>query len=188
MEDNIGQSDENLAKTVQKGKIEAFGVLITRYEAKLSRYARKFISGQQDIEDMIQNIFLKAYKNIQSFNPDLKFSTWIYAISHNELVNFLKKQKRWPVISIDTDTFFPAISDKKNVFEDILKEEELEIIDKCLHDMSDKYREIIVLYYFESLDYRQIADVLRIPINTVGVRLKRAKGQIKKNLSKKWIP
>lgn len=173
-------SDELLAGQVQKGDAEMFGVLVERYEQKLSRYGRKFFSDGEDIKDLVQDIFLRSYENIQSFDPELKFSSWIYRIAHNTFVNYLKKKSRTPLIFVDFDTFLAH-----PVYEDPTERErewkELEIMfAECLDKISIKYREILVLYYSEGMAYKDIADILKIPQGTVGIRVKRGREALAK--------
>ena len=171
-----GQPDEEIADLVQSGSIELFGVLVDRYEDKIKRYGRKFLSGTEDIEDIVQNIFIKAYKNIQSFDSKRKFSSWIYRIAHNEFVNELKRKKREPLRFFDPDVIFPLlVSNEKENIHDIDKE----MLDKCLDKLSAKYKEPIVLRYFQELSYKEISDILSIPVSTVGIRLKRGIKKIK---------
>ena len=86
------QEDEIIAALVQSGQSVLFGVLVKRYEEKMRRYARKFLSNDDDKKDIVQEIFIKAYINIKSFDTKRKFSSWLYRIAHNELVNNLKKK------------------------------------------------------------------------------------------------
>jgi len=111
------QPDEEIAKQVQLKNIELFGVLISRYEEKIKRYGRKFLSEKEDIEDIVQKIFIKAYRNIQSFDSKRKFSSWLYRIAHNEFVNELKKKKRDSLRFFDPDVIFPylASNEKESV-------------------------------------------------------------------------
>ncbi len=175
-----GDTDEDIVRRVQGGDKDAFGVLVERYEEKLGRYGRKFLAGEDDRKDLIQDIFLKAYVNIREFDSSRRFSPWIYRIAHNEFVNALKKKKSILVSFFDFDVLFPhAVTD--NSFTDDLDKRELsEALESCLSKLDPKYREPIVLYYYEELDYRQIADVLEIPVSTVGVRLSRGKSLLKK--------
>lgn len=181
MREEISQkSDEEIASFVQSGQIDFFGVLIERYEAKIKRYAQKFLSEKEDIEDILQDIFIKAYKNIQSFNPKRKFSSWLYRIAHNELVNTLKKKKRkfWLSFDFDFDLFLPYSNN--NFQPDIDKKKLIEEIDKSFDKLKPKYKEPLFLYYYENLSYQEISEILQIPVSTVGVRIKRAKEKIKK--------
>jgi RNA polymerase sigma-70 factor (ECF subfamily) len=174
------QTDEQVAFLVQKGDKEAFGILMDRYEKKLFSYARKFLTGQDNIEDVVQEVFIKTYKNIKYFDISQKFSPWIYRIAHNTFVNALREKSKNPLRFFDFDTFLGH-----QVYEDTMpieKEQErmLKVIDQGLDKLSPDYREIIILYYIQNLSYKEIADVLHIPIGTVSVRLLRAKNALKK--------
>lgn len=172
-------SDEDIVKMVQAGKVVHFGRLVERYEAKMLRYGRKFLFGYNDIEDYVQEVFLKAYINIQSFDTSKKFSSWLYRIAHNEFVNALKKKKKEPLPFFNPDTLFPHPVAKENPEEEASRKELAGTLDGCLDKLKPKYREPLVLYYSEGLSYKEIADVLRIPINAVGVRLQRGKKMLK---------
>ena len=168
------ESDETIAKRVQAGDTEIFGVLVDRYEAKLLRYGRKFLARQEDIQDIVQDVFVSTYQNIQGFDASQRFSPWIYRIAHNAFVNGLRKKERGPLI-IDFDTLIshpvyddPAESEREQKDMRIL-------IDKGMESLSPKYREVLVLHYFEEMSYKDMADVLQVPQGTIGVRLKRAK-------------
>jgi RNA polymerase sigma-70 factor (ECF subfamily) len=176
-------SDEEAALRVQNEDIEVFGLLVGRYEKKLIRYGTKFLAKKEDIEDIVQEVFISAYQNIQSFNTALRFSPWIYRIAHNAFVNALKAKERRPVL-IDFDTLIshPIYEDPE---ESIREQEEIkERLDACLGELSPKYREVLVLHYFEELAYKDIAEILQVPMGTVGIRLKRAKEELKEVLEK----
>jgi RNA polymerase sigma-70 factor (ECF subfamily) len=179
MWENISQrKDEEIANLVQSGKIEFFDILIERYEAKIKRYSRKFLSDSESINDVLQEIFIKVYTNIQSFDSKRKFSSWIYRIAHNELVNVLRKRR--PILPLfDLDVFLPHRLHDDTFRENIDRQSIKEIIDKCLDRLEVKYKEPLVLYYFEELSYQEIADILQIPVSTVGIRIKRAKEKVK---------
>ena len=181
-EDISQQKDEEIVRLIQSGKIDFFGILIERYTERIKRYSRKFLSDQEDINDVLQEIFIKTYKNIKSFDLKRKFSSWLYRIAHNELVNALKKKKKSTLPLFNLDTFFPQHFQNNNDFNEKIDNQSMrEIIDKCLDKLEIKYREPIILYYFEELSYRAIADVMQIPISTVGIRIKRAK-ELMKNI------
>jgi RNA polymerase sigma-70 factor, ECF subfamily len=183
------EKDEEIALKVQKGDTESFGVLIERYEKKLTRYARKFISNNVDITDLVQDVFVKAYTNIQSFDAERKFSSWIYRIAHNEFVNALKK-KKWELFDVfNVDVFFPHAVSQETADQDTLSQDLKKTLDACLDKIDPKYREPLVLYYYEELSYQEMADVLHIPVSTVGIRLRRGKSLLKKvynDLDKKY--
>ncbi|MCG2690326.1 RNA polymerase sigma factor [Candidatus Parcubacteria bacterium] len=183
-------TDEQIAFKVQSGEIDSFGLLVERYESKLKRYGFKFFSHQDDLDDVLQTIFLKVFENIKSFDTKRSFSPWIYRIAHNELINHLKKRKFLPLPLFDLDSFLPQ-SSKENERElkeeafDVLKEKEK--IEQCLNSLKPSQKEPLILYYFENLTYQEIAAILQVPISTVGVRLKRAKQKVKKICQTKTI-
>ena len=103
-------TDEIVAKKVQGGDTEAFNELVRRYESKLLRYGKRFIATNEDIEDNVQDIFIRAYQNIQSFDVAQKFSPWIYRIAHNVFVNEIRSRSRKPYTTFAFDEFIPHFS------------------------------------------------------------------------------
>lgn len=175
-------TDESAALRVGQGDVAAFGVLMRRYEPKLLRYANKFLLGREDAEDLVQDVFLKAYVNIRSFDSDRRFSPWIYRIAHNEFVGALRRRSGERLTFFDFDTLLPQLSAKGSA-DDVARRHELrDRLERHLSRLPDKYREPVVLYYFEELSYQEIAEALRLPVPTVGVRLNRAKALLKRQL------
>lgn len=181
------KTDEQIAAQVQKGDIESFGFLMKRYEEKMMRYGRKFISNGEDTKDLVQEIFIKAYMNIKSFDPGRRFSPWIYRIAHNEFVNAVKKRWREKVFPFDLDLLFPSPVAKETADSEAHRKDIKRMLDKSLKKISAKYREPLILYYFEEMDYKEIAEIMQIPVSTVGIRLKRGK-EILKEIVKKFDP
>jgi RNA polymerase sigma-70 factor (ECF subfamily) len=173
-------SDEAVARLVQQGDTNSFGLLVERYEEKLLRYGRKFLKTHEDIEDIVQDVFISAYQNIQSFDTGQRFSPWIYRVAHNAFVNALKKHSKSPLVFVDLDTLVshPTWEDPR-----ALEEEEKEMrlmIEKGLEELPPKYREVLILYYLEEIPYKEIADILEVPVSTVGIRIRRGKEALKK--------
>ncbi|MDB4992130.1 MAG: sigW [Parcubacteria group bacterium] len=176
-------TDEQLARNVQMGDVDIFAELVGRFEAKLLRYGRKFLSGREDIEDIVQEVFISAYEHIQEYDPGRPFSSWIYRIAHNNFVNALRKKSRNPVrfFGFELDTVIPHSSHAPEREPESVQLEMRTLIEKGLSKISDSYAEILILYYLEDFSYQEIADILRIPAGTVGVRLQRARVALKKN-------
>ena len=177
---NTALTDEEIAVRVQGGEQELFGTLMQRYEPKLSRYGKKFLSSPDNIDDIVQDVFISAYRNIQSFDVSRKFSPWIYRIAHNAYVNALKKNSHLPITLFDFDALV-----SHTIYEDPLelereKKEVEAMIDECLTKVPAKYKEVLLLRYYEDMDYKEIAEVLEVPTGTVSVRLMRAREALKK--------
>ena len=156
-----------------------FAYLMNRYEAKLSRYIRR-ISGlrAEDAEDILQDVFIKTYQNINSFDKSLKFSSWIYRIAHNEVIsNWRKKKARPEEATWDVTDLLNNLADDTDMSKNIDIEYLRKNIDTILASMDMKYREVLILKFLEEKDYREISDILKKPMGTVATLISRAKKQ-----------
>jgi len=141
------------------------------------------LSDKDDINDVLQEVFVKVYTNINSFDANRKFSSWIYRIAHNELVNALKKREKKFLPLIDLDVFLPYNISKENFNKNNDGRDIKNEVEEYLDKMTPKYKEVVILYYLEGLSYKEIADVLQIPVSTVGIRIKRGR-EIMKSIHK----
>lgn len=173
-------TDEQIARRVQEGDANAFGVLMTRYEQKLLRYATRLLGDRDRGEEVVQETFIQAYRNIKGFNTRMRFSPWIYRIAHNRSMDELRRSTRSP-LSIDLDTLvsFPS---QERASDEAEQQELRRHLEQHLQMLTPHYREILVLFYLQELEYQEISDILRIPKSTVGVRLARARASLKKLL------
>lgn len=179
---DLPKTDEQLSHLVQEGNTEIFGELVDRYQTKLLRYGRKFLLGPENIEDLVQDTFIKAYRNIQSFDTKQKFSSWIYRIAHNTFINALKKKSLNPLYLLNLDTFIPHLAYADPATSEREQREIKKVLDHTINKLPPHYREILVLYYYEEMSYKEIADILHIPPGTVGIRLKRARKKMRQLL------
>lgn len=178
-------TDEEIVVLVQNGNKDAYGHIISRFEPKIKRYAYRFFRDKEDIIDTVQDVFIKAYVNLQSFNPEMRFNPWIYRIAHNEFVNKIAWKSIRKFIPIDSDELIPlALSAPEDVMRDALQGDEKRIMEEHLSKLDDKYKTPIILFYYDQLSYEEISDILQIPPNTVGVRIKRGKDKLKEIISK----
>lgn len=155
--------------------IEYFSCLYKKYEPMLQRYIKRIsFSSKEETEDILQEAYIKIWRNLHDFDQSLKLSSWIYRIVHNETVSFWRKKKSYgkdQVVELD-ENLFKNISDEFD--EDEHKTKSL-IIRKTLQLLPIKYREVLVLRFFEMMTYEEISDVLKIPEGTVATRINRAK-------------
>ncbi len=180
-------SDEKLADLVKQQNHQAFAALMSRYQDKIYRYILHWIRDADQAKDLTQDTFLRVYENIYSFDSSLKFSAWLYRIAHNLTVNFIKRNKR--MVNVDHDTL-NWLDSLRGEFDDaIAKIERQELtkeVGELCHFLPLKYREVLCLFYQEDKSYEEIADILRIPVSTVGVRLRRGRQLLKKLLLNKY--
>ena len=172
---------EIVAATLQD--TQAFAVLVLRYEAKLLRYIRRIgIRNVEDSEDVLQEIFIKVYKNLNAFDTSMSFSSWIYRIAHNEAVSFYRRRSvraeghQLPD-SEDILTWLPeeSATTPERLFDASLG---IQAVAVALRALDAKYRDAIILRYFEQKEYDEISDILKIPIGTVGTLIYRGKKQL----------
>ena len=171
-------SDEELVELIIKDDQELFGEIVTRYQDKLERYILRLGSSREQSQDIVQDTFIKAFKNLRGFNTKLKFSSWIYRIAHNEAINLFKKESKYQKFSF-SDWLSEVLPSNSNVEEEITTKIDLEQLKKQLENLDLKYKEVLILYYLEEKKYVEIAKILKVPTSTVGIRLKRAKQQFK---------
>lgn len=173
-------SDEQIVEVVLKEDKEMYVEIIKRYEKKLAHYLRKFISDQDEIEDTLQVVFIKAYKNLYGFDLHRKFSSWIYRIAHNEAVNHLKTKKGSKICldNIEYKLIDEKVDLNKGIDRIFLKKD----VEKAISDLKAKYREPLLLFFFESKSYEEISEILKIPKSTVGTLILRGKRIIKQSL------
>lgn len=174
-------SDETLAVRVQLGNQTAFTQLYTRYQEKMVRYGRRFLYTHEDAEDATQEVFIKAYSNIKSYDASRAFSTWLYRIAHNTFIDVIRKKGREPLSILDLDTFLALpMQEKSEMGERVMTKIDLAHAEKRIARLPVKYREVFILYHYEEKNYQEIAEILHIPVSTVGVRLSRGRALLKK--------
>ena len=156
-----------------------FTCLVERYEAPLRRYCRRFIGRREDEDDILQDVFLKCYLNLNDFEQTLKFSSWLYRITHNRLVDYLRNKKRLEFTGEEAEKLLNRLNSNDNSSRLAEKNEAEELVEDTLEQLDDKSQEILVLRFLEDKSYEEISDILKIPLGTVAARLNRAKAKFK---------
>jgi len=170
-------TDEDLVNKIISGQKELFYHLVARYEIKLKRYILTITNRRNEVEDILQDVFLKTYKNLPTFNKRLKFSSWIYRIAHNESINFIGSGFIQRFVSMPE---WFDIGGRDSIEEKIDNEQMRVKLKECIGQLQMKYKEPLVLFYYEEKTYEEISDILRIPVRNVGVLIHRGKSQVKK--------
>ena len=173
-EDCTEKTDEELVK-LSLGNPDHFSCLTRRYESKLLHYIMRISKfRREDASDILQDVFVKTYYNLNDFNSDLKFSSWVYRIAHNQTVSEIRKKSvrlTVPFEKEDIDRFEDAFDVSKEVDNSL----DREMIDRALSKLDEKYREVLVLRFLDEKDYVEIADILKKPVSTVGNLILRGK-------------
>jgi len=182
-------NDEELVKKSLRDVI-FFACLFERYEKKLIRYILRISSfSEEEADDVLQEAFLKIWKNLNKFDGSLKFSSWVYRIVHNTTVSEWKKSKsrgKDQQIKIDSE-LFQNLPSKINLTKEFQKEYDDKEIRKILNALPKKYSEVLVLKFLEEKDYNEISDILKKPPGTIATLIHRAKKAFREEADRKNI-
>jgi RNA polymerase sigma-70 factor, ECF subfamily len=176
--------NEIVAKSLED--LEYFSCLYQRYEAELLRYILRMTDLDGDeAQDVLQEAFIKIWRNLNEFDSSMKLSSWLYRIVHNETISHIRKKKSFGKDKTrDAELYRNILTDEQDLSAE--KEERLFLIPLILDQMSMKYKEILILKFLEMKSYEEISDILKIPEGTVAIRINRAKQQFR-DISSKLI-
>jgi RNA polymerase sigma-70 factor, ECF subfamily len=178
----VNDDDRRLIAECLDGRRDAFGELVSRYQARLYNAALRLVNSPDDAADVVQDAFLNAFQALHNFKGDAEFFTWLYRIAFNTAIS-LKRKKR-PAVSLDDkpgegafDPDDPSEYVKPNAA--LERTEEERRLHAALARLSHEHREVLVLKEIEGLKYEQIAEVLGVPIGTIRSRLHRARLELR---------
>ncbi len=175
--------DGELIRAACQGETAAFGVLVSKYQARLCTSLTHVCGSVDDAEDIAQEAFVQAYVKLRSFAGGSAFYTWLYRIAVNAAIS--RRRKRREQTSVDTrkDTVgLEPLDDGERADERLLREERAVQVQRALSRLSDEHRQILVLREVDDCDYDEIASILQLPVGTVRSRLHRARLQLKEQL------
>jgi RNA polymerase sigma-70 factor, ECF subfamily len=181
--------DQELVIATLRDK-HAFSRIVQKYEAPIRRYIKRLgCKDESDVDDVLQEIFIKVFVNLNDYDQNLKFSSWLYRIAHNETITFFRKKKTRPSVLIteDTEEFLGNLADEADFVELAKERYDAGIIQDVLYSLDQKYKEVLVLRFLEGKSYTEIGDILRIPEGTVATLISRGKKEFKVALEAKGI-
>jgi len=184
--------DIKLINKILEGDINKFSEIVELYQDKLLKYILlKTNIWYQDAEALLQDIFIKVYKNLNAYNSKYSFNSWIYKITHNYVIDNFKKTQKQKDNTVSLDEFLDNDDNKNSLLEILIdenvdlprdlnkKELQLKVIES-LNKLDTKYKEALILRYFEWLKYEEIWEILKIPYNTVWTLVQRWLKNLKK--------
>ncbi len=180
----IHSTDQELVTLTLKDQ-QVFGLLVERYEKKLVRYIARLGVGDPDtIKDILQESFIKAYLNLNGYDSAQSFSAWMYRIVHNETVSHFRSLKNRPrPIEREEDLeVFAQIADELDIAYEADKVLLQASIQQAVEKLEPKYKDVIILRFFEEKSYDEISDILELPQGTVATYLNRAKARLRQTL------
>ena len=179
-------SDEDLIEKFQRGDIYAYELIVKRYKDQLLNFVYRFLGNHEEAEDVVQETFLRVYRNRHAYQRVAKFSTWIYTIAGNLARTELRRRNRRRIFSLSN----MGVDDKEYEISDEFSSPEKhtntvlseEIIQKEINKLSPKFREVIILRDIQELSYEEISKIIRVPIGTVKSRVNRARLRLQSRL------
>lgn len=178
-EDNSSKTDNELVLLALKDQA-FFADLMNRYSERLSRYIGRISNfGHEETEDVLQDVFIKVYKNLNDFDANLKFSSWIYRIAHNQVISHHRaKNARPQTVEID-DILANRLRAEIDLAVEVETNEAKKKLSEMLIKLKPAHREILVLRFFEEKSYEEISDILKKPTGSVATLIFSAKKELK---------
>jgi RNA polymerase sigma-70 factor (ECF subfamily) len=177
-------SDEDLMSQFQAGTVEAFDILVGRYKDPLTNYIYRFLGDMKECEDLLQETFLRVYRNRHSYRRIARFSTWLYTIAGNLARSEYRKRKRRRISSLQSvnkndeeyemevpDETFSPDKDTESSIQDFY-------IQDALTKIPEEFREVVVLRDVQQLSYEEIAEITGLPMGTVKSRINRGRTKL----------
>jgi RNA polymerase sigma-70 factor, ECF subfamily len=186
--------DRELVRLCQVGTEPAFEELVRRHQQRVSALVGGILRRPEDVEDVAQQVFLKAYLGIRKFDQRAAFSTWLYKIAVNECWDYLRKKKVRPLV-YEADLSEEQVSRLDGVVSADrppetpgARAEAREVLERLLDTLPEQDRQLLVLKEMEGFSVRELAEILKLNVNTVKVRLFRARGRIMEAYRRRTIP
>lgn len=182
--DQAQDTDQQLVERVQRGDKAAFDVLVLKYQHKISAIVSRFVSDRDEVNDVVQEAFIKAYRALGNFRGDSQFYTWLYRIAVNTAKNYLVSRSRRPPgsdIDVDEAEQFSSADKLSDVDtpENLVYRDELErAVNGAIKKLPEDLRTAVTLREFEGLSYDEIAAIMDCPVGTVRSRIFRAREAI----------
>lgn len=181
-------TDQALVERVQQGDKKAFNLLVSRYQNKVAGLLTRYVP-RNDIPDVVQESFIKAYRSIESFRGDSAFYTWLYRIAVNTAKNYLTAQGRRPpsedILAEDAESYDMGsnLRDVDTPENELLSAELRKVVFDAIEGMQEELKTAITLRELEGLSYEEIAEIMDCPVGTVRSRIFRAREIIENKIN-----
>jgi RNA polymerase sigma-70 factor (ECF subfamily) len=179
--------DRELVVLAQAGNERAFEALVVKYQRRIARHVARYVRSAADVEDVVQETFIRAYRGLQSFRGDSAFYSWLYRIATNTALNFLKRSPADVLLGDDApeeraDAFEPGVSDGENPELILMASQIADVVQRGLSHLKPELVAALTLFEVEGKSYSEIAQMLSVPIGTVRTRIFRAREALARRL------
>ena len=184
----MDRSDQQLIADYLAGDEKSLGVLIQRYLKPIYSFTYRYVENAQDAEDTTQETFVKIWRNLKKFDQNKSFKTWIFQIAKNTAFDHLKKKRAIPFSEFENEKgenmITETLADPSPLPQELLEKAGMaQILNSAIEKLSPKYRMVLFLRYNDHFNFREIAESLGEPLNTVKSRHRRALVMLKNLLS-----
>ncbi|MCI2429519.1 sigma-70 family RNA polymerase sigma factor [Candidatus Acetothermia bacterium] len=179
----MGEDELKLIRRSLDGDKNAWGEIVKRYKISVFGVALGILGNPADAEDAAQDAFIRAYQGLHTFHLDKRFSTWIFAITANLCKNKLRRDRLLAPLKYITR----ATQSHHNPEAQLAQDQRSQTMRDALDQLSPKYRMPLVLRYYGDLEYKEIAEMMKLPEGTVKTRIHRAKSELKRLLEQKGV-
>ncbi|WP_282940880.1 sigma-70 family RNA polymerase sigma factor [Paenibacillus sp. RC67] len=169
------RSEQELIEQLRRGNLEAYSPLIEKYKGRIYGLMYRMVGHAQDAQDLAQEAFIKAYSRIDSFQDNTHFSSWLFRIASNHCLDELRRRKRAPQITSEE----VRMIESKTPESIYLEKERITVLQDQIMALDEDYRMVVLLRYVEGLSYKEIGEVLSLPVTTVQMRLYRAHNRLR---------
>ncbi|GAX90681.1 RNA polymerase sigma factor [Effusibacillus lacus] len=178
--------DEEILARVISGETDAYKELVVRHQSLIYTLCLKMLGDREEAQDAAQEAFLQAYQSLKDFKGDAQFRSWLYKIASNKCLDIRrKKARRAGIASISPlQEELPAQSLEPTPEEQLLASERTRELHEMVDNLPEKYRDVVILYHYKRLSYREIAEILGIEVKSVETRMSRAKKMLRDMLRK----
>lgn len=176
------QTDSDIIDRILQGDVEAYRDLIQKYQHMIYVFIYKMVHNQADAEDLTQEVFVKAYEKLSSYRGDSQFSTWLHTLARNRTIDFLRRRKFHD--SDEQLAFIPSNVKEESPQDSLLGKERRQEIIQAIDQLSDSYREVIILRCSHEYPFEKIASLLGVAESTARVRYLRARQELAKILTR----
>ncbi len=184
-----GSTDEQLLEAARGGDRGAFDALVHRYEKELYGYLRRYLNDAALAEDVFQNTFLKVFEKLDQYEAGRPVRPWLYTIATHQAVDALRRVNRRGAVSLDRKGSAGAEADQSSLADLLVSrdqspqdalslEEQRQALRQAVEGLPELYREVLLLAYYQEMKYKDIAEVLGVPVGTVKSRLHAAVGRL----------
>jgi len=183
--------DTQLIQAALKGQNQAYDRLMKKYHDAISNFIYRMVQDKQQVEDLTQEAFIKAFGSLASFDAEYAFSTWLYKIATNNCIDYIRRRKLQmysidkPVQSKETDYSFELRDESYEADGELISDQRTRLLNEAIERLPEKYRTVIRLRHTEERSYEEISEILRLPIGTVKAHIFRARELLYKYLRDK---